>query len=627
MAKLSVDQALLKAKSYVKKGKIEEAQKLYQMVLQAFPENRRAQQGLAAVGGSKQSIDVPGPPPETINQLVNLYNQGQLTAVIEQTTSLTEQYPEAFVVWNIMGAANRGLGHLADALAAFRKVIELNPNYAGAYYNMGNVLQEQGKLDEAIEAYTKAIDIKPDHADAYNNMGLALQDQGKLDEAITSYNKVLSLRPDYADAYNNMGAALKDQGELDEAIEAYNKALAIKPDYAKSYYNMGNALQDQGKLDEAIAFYTKALALKPDYAEAYNNMGATLKDQGKLDEAIEALKKALAIKSAYAGAYNNMGNALQEQGKLEEAIESYNKALLLKPDYVDAYSNTVELLKIISPKSTKAHIVLHIDKEVKEIGNSLLASNSDKEIALKLSDALEYISEDGLNFKTSLFQIYKRNSIDLNCRRHTEIFNSRNIIPEFCFGCFKVQVEVDNLFSLIRLARQFYDLELEEDITRKTIIEMRPDISGFYKGLLYCRGLDQAREVKELIDIKLKNIFANKITSHIKRGCSEFPLKFPNYGKIKDNRITAMDYPAKWKVVEEQFDHSSPLKPKENITPSISGFCLSDFYIIQKWIDYAKGLDDPSCKDFDNHPIVFKEVFDIAVLRKAKYGKTFAEEN
>jgi len=41
LAKLSVDQALLKAKSHARKGEIEEAQKLYNDVLQAFPKNKR----------------------------------------------------------------------------------------------------------------------------------------------------------------------------------------------------------------------------------------------------------------------------------------------------------------------------------------------------------------------------------------------------------------------------------------------------------------------------------------------------------------------------------------------------------------------------------------------------------
>ena len=62
MAKLSVGQALLKAKSHGKKGEIEEAQKLYQVVLQAFPKNKRAQQGLAALNKPKQPATTQGPP-------------------------------------------------------------------------------------------------------------------------------------------------------------------------------------------------------------------------------------------------------------------------------------------------------------------------------------------------------------------------------------------------------------------------------------------------------------------------------------------------------------------------------------------------------------------------------------
>ena len=49
--------------------------------------------------------------------------------------------------------------------------------------------KSQGKLEEAIEAYTKALSIKPDYADAYYNMGNALQEQGKLEEAIEAYSK------------------------------------------------------------------------------------------------------------------------------------------------------------------------------------------------------------------------------------------------------------------------------------------------------------------------------------------------------------------------------------------------------------------------------------------------------
>ena len=124
MAKLSVDQALFKAKSCAKKGEFEEAQKLYQTVLQAFPKNKRAQKGLAALNKPKQSSATQGPPQDTINQLVNLYNQGQLVAAVEQAQALTEQYPEAFIIWNILGAAHKGLGSIFEASEAFKKVTD-----------------------------------------------------------------------------------------------------------------------------------------------------------------------------------------------------------------------------------------------------------------------------------------------------------------------------------------------------------------------------------------------------------------------------------------------------------------------------------------------------------------------
>ena len=378
MAKLSVEQALTKAKSHIKKGEVAEAQTLYATILKAFPNNKKAQQGLTALGGSQGSAAEQGPPQVVIDQLMSLYKQGQLKLVVDQAQDLTVQFPKAITLWNMLGASSAQLGKFDQAIGAFKEIISLNPNQASSYYNLGNALKDQGKLEEAIEAYAKTLELKPDYEMAYNNivvalnsqgqsgekrqkavmenynkalkikaenadeqfeMALELQKQGKFDEAVGAYKKVISLWPDYADVYLNMGVALKDQGKLEEAIEAYSKALAIKPDYAEAYYNMGAALQEHGKLEKAIEAYNKALSIKPDYADAYSNMGVTLSDQGKLEEAIEAYSKALAIKPDYAEAHNNMGVALKDQGKLEEAIEAHNKALAIKPDYAEAHSN------------------------------------------------------------------------------------------------------------------------------------------------------------------------------------------------------------------------------------------------------------------------------------------------
>ena len=237
-----------------------------------------------------------------IQPLINLYSQGQLQQALEQAEILVQQFPKSAILFNIQGAALKGLG----------------------------------KLDLSIEAFNKALAIEPDNAEAYNNKGVTLQDQGKHEEAIRAFNTALAIMPDYAEAHYNMGNALRETGEIEEAIEAFNKSVAIKPDYAEAYNNMGNALRETGEIAEGIQAFNKALAIKPDYAEAYNNMGIALQEQGKLEDAITAYRKALAIKPDYAEAYNNMGLALQEQGKLEEAITAYNKALAIKPDFEQA---------------------------------------------------------------------------------------------------------------------------------------------------------------------------------------------------------------------------------------------------------------------------------------------------
>ena len=558
---------------------------------------------------------------QALDEAVGLYKAGNIEAAKRLLSRIIQIEPNQPDANHNMGRLLIESGDLEEALHFLKTALEANFSEAQYWFSNIDALFRLNRFSEAAELLEIAKD-KGCKGPVFDDLGEKLNSPAvKKEIEIKTIRRIIKDKPDFETAYLGLGNALKEQGKLEEAVEAYKKALAVKPDYADAYYNIGVTVQEQGKLEEAIEAYNKVLAIQPDYDDAYYNMGNVLKKQGKLEEAIEAYNKELTINPDYAVAYYNIGIVRDDQGKLEEAIEAYTKALAIKPDYADAYLNASELLKTYAPKSQKTDILLSTNERVKKVGNKLLSTNSDKEIADNLSEAIDCISKDKFNFKTPLSQIYRRNSVDLNCRRHSKIFYTKNIIPEFCFGCFKVQIEVDTLFSLIKLTTLFYELELEDDLTRKTIIELRPNIAGFYKGLIYCRGLDQAQRVKKLLDINLKNTFHEETLSHIKRGCSEFPLKFPEYGKISSDPAGAMDYPSAWKPTEDQFDQTDFIKPLENITPSISGFCLSDFYIIQKWIDYAKGLEDPSSAVFNDKPIIYPEIYDNAVRRKANLSK------
>ena len=227
----TLNKALRLAEKKAKKGDTEKASRIYQDILVKYPKNKQAQQCLANLNKPKHSAATQEPPQEQINQLVNLYNQGQLAAVVEKANILTAKYPDSFLVWNFLGAANKGLGFVQAASEAFTKVTDLNPTYPDGFNNLGVTLQEQSKLDEAIVSFNKALSLKPDYAGAYNNMGIALKEQGKLDEAIASYNKALSLKPDYAEALNNRAGIYAEFHLFEEAMADYDRALQIKPDF------------------------------------------------------------------------------------------------------------------------------------------------------------------------------------------------------------------------------------------------------------------------------------------------------------------------------------------------------------------------------------------------------------
>ncbi len=287
MSKLSVSQSIIKAKSCVKKGRIEEAKNIYQQILKAFPSNRRAQEGLANLNRINQNFGPKNVPQDKIEQLMSFYKRGQMPKTVSLAQELIKNYPDQFILWNLLGAANISLNQTSNALVAFKKVTELNPDYADGFNNLGLTLQSIRRFGEAINCYKKALSIKPDFADAHNNLGNALKDEGNLKEAIKAYKKAISLRLNYAEAHNNLGVAFQEEGALTEAIECYKKAFSIKPNFADAYYNVANTLKEQRKLNEAIQTYKKAISLRPDYVEANYNLSLVYLLNGKLEKGLK----------------------------------------------------------------------------------------------------------------------------------------------------------------------------------------------------------------------------------------------------------------------------------------------------------------------------------------------------
>ena len=154
------------------------------------------------------------------------------------------------------------------------------------------------------------------------------------------------------------------------------------------------------------------------------------------------------------------------------------------------------------------------------------------------------------------------------------------------------------------------------------MIELRPELSGFYKGLIYCSDLNQANEISEHLNLILKQRIGPELNSSVKRGCSQYAISYPDYKEINYAGPQLMKYKEEWKVVEDAHDKKELMHVKELKRVNLSGLNLSDVLIIRKWIDYAKGIGDPSADLLNQNTIKYQLIHDRAKARLNSFDLT-----
>ena len=383
------------------------------------------------------------------------------------------------------------------------------------------------------------------------------------------------------------------------AISQYKKLIDINPNLALVYYNLGLIYEQLEETEVAKKNYKKSVKVDPLFFHSYNNLGILFQKQGEKEKAIDNFKKVIEINSRYINAYNNLGLVYSSLGHYKEAVNSFIKTLELEKNNSLAKKSLIYLLTYYSIINN--HPLIIANNNLKQITKKFIFEDllKIKNLSYILKESYKIMKNYDHNFENLEFtetQSYRRNSLDLNCIRHHEVFNNSNIIAKFCFNCFKIQIEPSNVIDLIKLFFVFDRLELSKNNQRKCMVELREEVSGLYKGIIYCSNVEEAKNILEDITPLLNLNLKYKVS--IKRGCSEFYKSFSNFNIIDKKDINFMDYPKKWEKIEQK------IKIKKNyntikINNTVSGMSISDFLVINQWLNYAKEIGDQSYKQID----------------------------
>jgi tetratricopeptide (TPR) repeat protein len=301
-----------------------------------------------------------------------------------------------------------------EAIAAYRKAIELQPDLHPARLNLGLVLMRQKRSAEAVPVLEPSVKANPKEYAPVLALAEATFDAGGTAAAESHYRAALELNPKSAAAASGLGRALAKQGRLTDADPMYRKAAELDPTHKEALLELAGLYENAKQTKEAIALYKQF----SDNPIARERLGELLLESGDAASAIPHLESAVAASTTAANRYAlatayvtqkeyakaealftealkaepediqlrmNYARVLREQKKYEPAAQEFYRVTRAKPEFVDAWSDLAGML-ILMEQDQQALAAL---EKVRSLGGERAAHHYFRAIILDRNRAVQ----------------------------------------------------------------------------------------------------------------------------------------------------------------------------------------------------------------------------------------------
>jgi predicted TPR repeat methyltransferase len=211
---------------------------------------------------------------QAVAMAVELHRSGRVEDAGRIYDQILQACPDHPDVLHFKGLLVFQDGNPQGALDLIRRAVKLRPEHPGFLNNLGNVLMTLGRESEAEDAWKGALDLDPDHADGWNNLGIVRKNRGDLDRAVEAFERAIALRPELADAHYHLGLVHARAGRLAEAADACAEALRLEPGHFAARGKLATVLGHAGRNEEAEVVVREWLEREPDHPVAANLLAA-----------------------------------------------------------------------------------------------------------------------------------------------------------------------------------------------------------------------------------------------------------------------------------------------------------------------------------------------------------------
>jgi tetratricopeptide (TPR) repeat protein len=279
-----------------------------------------------------------------------LGNYEKAVNILSKAIEIDPDYARAYFV---RGGIYFNKRHYVKAVKDLKNLIKLDPDNElceMAYSLVGNSYQQLDQHSMAIQYFRKGIDLHPETLFNYRYIGDSYLALGENNKAIRNYDKDIELDPKNGHTYRSRGKAYLKLKQYSDAINDFTKAIELNQKDSVSYFNRFQAVS---LLNDSFDIYTNndfLDALKcdknilndminsdPNNSFLYYSRGYTYAILKQYENAIKDMNKSIELDPDYVHSYHTRATCFFEKGQYAEAMKGYNKSMELKPNHAVFY--------------------------------------------------------------------------------------------------------------------------------------------------------------------------------------------------------------------------------------------------------------------------------------------------
>jgi tetratricopeptide (TPR) repeat protein len=308
--------------------------------------------------------DVPYGPSE-INQLV-----------LEASLRHVELQPDNAEAWYNLGISYGKLGRYQDESVALAKATELDPAFADAWLAAGATYNELGQNELALNSSLKLTELRSDDAEAWYWLGVTYGKLNRHSDKALALEKALELKPDLAEALQALGATYNHLSLYDEGLAVARRLTELTPDDANAWYYLGLAYGKLGRYQDEVTALVRATELDPNSAHGWQALGATHNLLEQRDLALAAAIRVTELLSDDADAWYRLGLSYSKMKRFEDASTALSKASELDPTMADAHKRLSEVNAVLEGATLPSGLDTEGARQWYDLGVSYLRTDN-----------------------------------------------------------------------------------------------------------------------------------------------------------------------------------------------------------------------------------------------------------